>query len=80
VVTPHPWQECRPALLALDGHDPNRTAVANRAMIQVWRRTTPEQRQQFHRLTCLNDIGAESQALMKWFREQMAFEEARLLN
>jgi hypothetical protein len=80
MIADHAWQECRPALLAPAGHDPNYTAMLNRAIIVVWRRMTPQQRQRFHLFTCRDDRTPDTAELMTWMRTQISTEHARLMN
>lgn len=63
MVASHTWDECRPAILALEaasaeGQD------ANRAVTEMWATLTDAERLAFHQLCCLNIHGPQQLAVM----------------
>lgn len=55
MVVPHPWFECRPALLLAAGTPPEAGALGMSAVDTVWRAMSDADRHRFHRFTCEGD-------------------------
>ena len=70
-VPPHPWFECRPALLLLDGSPPEAGALGMTAMQQVWARMSDDKRQWFHRFICENNQSDQALLVIQEMREAL---------
>jgi hypothetical protein len=56
MVIPHPWFECRPALLVTgDAPPPETDALGLTAVDKVWASMSDADRHRFHRFTCEGD-------------------------
>jgi len=64
VRVPHSWQECEPAVLALEGHKPADTARINLALQTIWARLSDAHREAFHQMCCHNDHSPEVMVLV----------------
>lgn len=63
----HGWQECRPALLQLEGADPADAHIYAKAMEKVWVTVSDKMRQRFHSFNCLGNHAAYNLAAMREF-------------
>jgi hypothetical protein len=56
LMTPHPWFECRPALLLLPGAEPEPDGAFGLTKVEkVWAGMNDADRHRFHKFTCEND-------------------------
>jgi hypothetical protein len=73
----HPWFECEPCLVVVDGSDAEMGAPMAIALSVVWSAMDDLQRHRFHKFTCENNRTAPVVMTMLWMNTMLAEEAAR---